>query len=108
MIPIEVRKIIVVSHENEVSVNEICRITGVSRSGVYGILKKYRETGSIEANYPGRQPKITKEQIEAIEKTVPEKPDITLHEIIEELNLPIAKSQVSNILRKKKFRFKKR
>lgn len=63
MIPLEVRKIIVVSYENEVSVNEICRVTGV-----YGILKKYRETGSIEANYPGRQPKITKEQIEAIEK----------------------------------------
>lgn len=70
MIPVEVRKIIAVSHENEVSANEICCVTGVNQSGVYGILKKYRKTGSIETNYPRKQPKITNEQIEAIEKTV--------------------------------------
>lgn len=108
MIPVEVRKIIVANYEEGISVKEICHIMRVSKSAVYSILKKYRETGSVEAHYPGRQPRITEEQIEAIEKTVLEQPDITLQEIIEKLNLPIAKSQLSNILIKKKFRFKKR
>lgn len=108
MIPIEVRKIIIANYEDGTSIKEISRIMRVNKSAVYSILKKYRETGSIEAHYPGRQPKITEEQTEAIEKIVLERPDITLHEIIEELNLTIAKSQVSNILKKKKFRFKKR
>ena len=40
----------------------------VSKLAVYSILKKYKETGSVEAYYPGRQSRITQEQIEAIEK----------------------------------------
>ena len=40
----------------------------VSKSAVYSILKKYKETGSVEAYYPERQSRITQEQIEAIEK----------------------------------------
>ena len=51
--------------------------------------------------------KITKEQRKAMIKLVKEKPDITINEIIEELNLPINKSRVSKILLEEKMYLKK-
>ena len=74
---------------------------GVGISTIYKLVKRFQQTGKIEASYPGRQPKITPEQISDIEKLV------IIDEIIQTLNLPIKKSQVSNILGKLGFRFKK-
>ena len=61
MILVEVRKIIIANYEDEISIKEICRIMRVNKSAVYSILKKYKETGSVEAHYPERQPRITQE-----------------------------------------------
>lgn len=107
MISMELRKIIIENYKKGIEVKETVRVLGISKSCVYNLIKKYKNTGSIEANYTGRQPIVTKEQTDAIEKAVIEQPDITLEELIEKLNLPIKKSQVSNILRKQGFRFKK-
>lgn len=107
MIPVEVRKIIVKSREKGISIAEIIRVTGVSESGIYGILRKYKERGTLEGNYPGRQPKISKEQRKAIIRLVKKRPDITINEIIEELHLPIRKSRVSEILLEEKMYLKK-
>lgn len=107
MIPVEVRKIIVTSYEKGISVKEICHVTGASQTAVYSILRKYRERGTLEGNYPGRQPTITKEQRKAMIKLVKDRPDITINEIIEELNLPIKKSRVSKILLEEKMYLKK-
>lgn len=63
---------------------------------------------NIEPRYRGRASKITPEQHEAMLKLVEEKPDVTLEEIREQLDLPIQKSQISNLLHKAGYRFKKR
>lgn len=107
MIPIEVRKIIIEDREKGIAVSEISRVMGVSESAIRSITKKYEERKHLEGNYPGRQPKITSEQKEAIIKLVEKRPDITIKEIIEELKLPIKKSRVSKILRDEKMFFKK-
>lgn len=107
MIPIEVRKIIIEDRKKGIAVSEISRVMGVSESAIRSITKKYEERKQLGGNYPGRQPKITLEQKEAIIKLVESRPDITIREIIEELKLPIKKSRVSKILREEKMFFKK-
>lgn len=107
MISMELRKIIIKNDEKGIKAEETSKVLGIGLSTVYKLIKKYKETGSIEASYPGRQPKITEKNIEDMEKLVTEQPDVTIDEIIEKLNLPIKKSQVSNILRKLGFNFKK-
>ncbi|MDE6539261.1 MAG: hypothetical protein K2K66_03645 [Ruminococcus sp.] len=107
MIPVEVRKIIVESRIKEISAEEIRKVTGVSISAINSIIRNYMERGTLEGNYPGRQPIITKEQKKAMIKLVRDRPDITINEIIEELNLPIKKSRVSEILLEEKMYLKK-
>ena len=107
MVPIEVRKIIVESRAKGITANEVSKVTGISVSAIDNIVKNYKERGTLEGNYPGRQPKITKEQRKAMIKLVKERPDITINEIIEELQLPIKKSRVSKILLEEKMYLKK-
>ncbi len=107
MIPVEVRKIIVESRKKGISTEEIRKVTGVSISAINSIVRNYRKRGTLEGNYPGRQPTITKEQRKAMIKLVKDRPDITINEIIEELNLPIKKSRVSKILLEEKMYLKK-
>jgi len=52
---------------------------------VYKLIKRYKETGNIEASYPGRQPKVTEKNISDIEELVIEQADITIDKIIEKL-----------------------
>ena len=84
MVPIEVRKIIVESRAKGITANEVSKVTGVSLSAIDNIVKNYKERGTLEGNYLGRQPKITKEQRNAMIKLVKERSDITINEIIEE------------------------
>lgn len=107
MIAIEIRELIIKNREEGVPVREISRILHVSESAIYSICRKYKERNHLNGNYPGRKPRITKEQIASILRIVEEQPDITLEEIIETLNLPIKKSRVSAILLKEKMFFKK-
>lgn len=108
MIPVEVRKIIIEDREAGITVKEISRVLNVSESAIYSITKKYKERGNLNGKYPGRQPTITKKQRKAMIKLVKERPDITINEIIEELNLPIKKSRVSKILLEEKMYLKKK
>ena len=107
MVPVEVRKIIVESRAKGIPAEGIRKVIGVSLSAIDNIVRNYKERETLEGNYPGRQPKITKEQRKAMIKLVKEKPDITINEIIEELNLPIKKSRVSKILLEEKMYLKK-
>ncbi|MDE5558233.1 MAG: transposase [Ruminococcus sp.] len=68
MIPVEVRKIIVESRIKGISAEEIKKVTGVSISAINSIIRNYRERGTLEGNYPGRQLIITKKQIRAVER----------------------------------------
>ena len=108
MVSIELRELIVANAKAGIRVDEISRVLQVGKSTVWRILKQERETGNIEPCYRGRKSKITPEQHEAMLKLVEEKPDATLEEMREQLDLPIKKSQISNLLHKTVYHFKKR
>lgn len=81
----------------------------ISTGSVSGIWKLYKETGSIlPKKNLGRTSSITGEKSEKIQKFVFENPDKTLEEIIEELELPIKKSQLSRLLISLGFSYKKK
>lgn len=107
MVPIEIRKLIIANKEAKVKNKEISRILHVSVSAICDINAKYKQRGTLEGNYPGRQSKITPEQKQAMFELVEQQPDITIEEIIETLKLPIKKSRVSKILNDNKIFFKK-
>ena len=108
MVSIELRELIVANAKTGIKVDEIRRVLRVGKSTIWRILKQERETGNIEPRYRGRKSKITPEQHEAMLKLVEEKPDVTLEEMREQLDLPIKKSQISNLLHKAGYHFKKR
>ena len=74
-----------------------------SLSTVCGIIKRYKETGSIEPSplNNGRPPKMTAENTTALKNAVLAQPDITLEELKEQLNLPICISRICRILNEK-------
>lgn len=104
----ELRKLIVANYKAGMKVTELSRIFQVGKSTIWKLLKKERETGSIEPEYHGKKSSITDEQCQAMFDLVEEEPDITLEEIRERLDLPIHKSQISNLLCQAGYHFKKR
>jgi transposase len=84
-------------------------IKNTSRSSIGKIWKQYRTTGTIQPKpYKGNNIKITKETEEKIKQTIKEKPDTTLQELIDELNLNVTQSGLSRRLKKMGFTYKKR
>ena len=69
----------------------------------------YRETESIQPKARlGRKSSIDAATITRIQNAVKQQPDITLEELIDELDLPIKRSRLSVILIRMGLRFKKR
>ena len=83
--------------------------TKVSKSTIDKVWKRFLETGSAAA-YPhtGRESKITPEIESKIRAKIAEKNDISLEEMIDELKLPIKKSQLSKLTIAWGLSFKKR
>jgi putative transposase len=110
MIHIEVRKKIIEAYENEISINEICRVMQVKQRAVYRLLEQKRETGSIEpqTHTRGRKPSLTAEHIASICELLSTKSDATLQEIKEELELPAKITTIHNAIHKLGFRYKKK
>ena len=81
----------------------IAREKDVSQSTVTKLWSLYRETGSYEPrpNPRGRKPLLKDEDLSLIRKAIEECSDITLHELIEKLHLPVHKSALSVTIRHK-------
>ena len=71
---------------------------------------KYTATGNYEAEpqNSGRKPLVSDETMGRVVAKIKEAPDTTLSELIEELNLPIAKSALSERLIKLGMTYKKK
>jgi transposase len=81
----------------------------VSKRSISTIWKLFKDTGSFQpAKYPGRKSRLSDEKIDEICSAVNENPDMTLSELIERLSLPVRKSQLSKLLIKLGFSYKKR
>ena len=82
----------------------------VNKSTVTKLWALYRETGSYEArpNPNGRKPALSPQQLEQIALSINLRPDITLQELIDELNLPVCVSALCRTVNNKlEFSFKK-
>jgi len=103
------RELIISAKKRDEKEDEIAKWLEISARSVSRIWKLYKETESIQPKkQPGRKSSLTEADIEQIRKTVKHQPDMTLEELIEELNLPIKKSRLSEILIEMGLSFKKR
>lgn len=81
----------------------------VSKSTIDKVWRRYRETGNAASKpYKGSTSKITAEIEHQIRSEIDKNNDITLEELIEELELPIKKSQLSRLLISWNISYKKR
>ena len=90
--------------------DKIAREKEVNKSTITKLCALYRETGSYEArpNPNGRKPALSSQKLEQITIRINEQPDITLQELIDELNLPVCVSALCRTIRNKLgFCFKK-
>jgi len=104
----ENRKLIVEARERGEKPEVIAVWFSVAVSTVYKILALYKKTNDVTPKpFPGRPSRLTAEDLEKIRLAIHEKNDITLEELIEELNLPIQKTRLAEIINGMNLPFKK-
>jgi transposase len=105
----EKRELIIEAKQRGEKEEEIAVWLNISKRSVGTIWKLFKNTGSIQpTKYTGKKPRLTNEKTEEIRSAIKENPDITLSELIERLSLPIKKSQLSKLLIRLGFSYKKR
>jgi len=107
---IDLRERVILKYNEGKSVLEIVNELNVKKSFVYNILRLYKETRSVAPKPAngGRNPEITEEILLQIEALIMETPDITLHEIKNELGLSRSISGICDAINKRlKLRLKK-
>jgi transposase len=107
----DLRKRVIDSIKNGMPVKDAVKTFKLSKSAIYTWLKRLKETGSYKAydSNAGRKEILSIEQKEAIRILIIEKPDITLEEIKNELDLSICISALCRIINNKlKLYYKKK
>ena len=106
----EMREILVKAFNEIHDADKVAEIFNVSRRTVYTYVEKARKGESLEVRTSerGRKAKLTEQDKEAIKNCILEKPDITIHEINEKLQLPVSDEQVRRTVNKMGFRRKKK
>ena len=105
----EVRILIVRAKKLGYTNKKISMLYDISIVTVNRIWKLHKVTGNIEPKiHLGRQSSLTEEMINSIVKKIESQPDASLSMIIEDLNLPIGKSQLHRFLTKRGYSFKKK
>jgi len=99
----DLRKRIVEAREKGDTAAKIAKEKNVSASTINKLMALYRETGEYKPRplNNGRKPRLTLEQLEAIKARIIEQPDISLMELIEEMELPICESALCRIINNK-------
>lgn len=104
----ENRRLIVAARERGEKPEIIAIWFSVAVSSVYNILALHKKTKDITPKpFPGRPSRLTTEDLDKIRQTIQEKNDITLEELIDELDLPIKKTRLSEIINGMNLPFKK-
>lgn len=106
----EARELLVKAFERSHNVEEVCRNFSVSRSTVYRLVKQKRDTGSVElqTSKRGRKTVLSDEDIKNIDDAVQERPDITIEEIIEKLDLHVGLETVRKTIIELGYVYKKK
>ena len=106
----EERELLIKTYEKTQDARLTAEIFSVHRSRVYAIVKRYRETGSVEVRTSqcGRKRKLTPEDDEKIKKLIDENNDITIREINERLGFKVNDETVRLHVVKLGYRYKKK
>jgi transposase len=107
-ISMDKREIIVAARKRGENPETIALWVNVSVSSVYNICRMAKENTLAPKPFPGRKSILTSNQLTKIKEAIEEKNDITLEELIENLELPIKKSRLSQVIINMGFSFKKR
>ena len=97
------RKRIVDARKNGDTVAKIAREKNVCTSTINKLMAMYRATGEYMPRplNNGRKARLTPGQMEAIRERIFEQPDISLRELITEMQLPLCESALCRIVNKK-------
>lgn len=95
----EARELLVQGYEATHDAKGISKAYSVSERRVYRQVSQKRKTGStaLQVSRRGRKPVLSKEDRENIRRCIDERPDITIEEIRERLNLTPSYSTVDNL-----------
>ena len=110
MLSNEARNLLVKTYERIPDAVKVGEIFSVSVSSVYRLVRQMRNTGSVElrTSSRGRKPALSGRDIENIRLAIESQPDITIHEIRENLNLPVSDETVRAKVVEMGFRVKKK
>jgi transposase len=99
----DLRKRIVEARKRGETISKIAREKSVSESAIERLLRLYKETGSYQprSGKRGRKPRLTPEQLAKIRVKILSQPDISLSELIKEMNLPVCESALCRTVNNK-------
>lgn len=106
----EARKFLLKAWDRTHNAKEVAEYFSVNESTVYRLVERRDRTGSFETRTQlrGRKPALSQEQTESIIRLVKEHSDITLNEIIEQLDLKVSIETVRRTLLKAGYTYKKK
>ena len=107
----DARERLVAAYEKTKDIKSVAIMFSVAESTVYRLAAQKRNTGSLalQTSKRGKKSKLTPAMLDQIREKIEEVADITLQELIEELDLPVKKSALCDaILYKLKLTRKKR
>ena len=106
----ETRKLLIDAWNKTHNAKEIAECFSVNTSTVYRLEKRMRETGSVETRVSlrGRKPALGQTDIEKIDQLIQAQPDITIHEIRENLQLHVSDETVRKAVLKLGYVYKKK
>ena len=106
----EARELLVKGYEKSGDAAAIARAYSVSERTVYRLAQQKRETGSValRTSQRGGKPILTEEDRENIRHCVDERPDITINEIREKLQLAASYSTVERAVQAMGYTLKKK
>ena len=110
MLSNEARNLLVRTYEQMPDAARVAEIFSVSASSVYRLVRQMRNTGSVELHTSsrGRKPALCAQDIERIRLAIEEQPDIPIHDIRVNLNLPVSDETVRAKVVEMGFRLKKK
>ena len=96
MLSNEERNRLVKTYEKLPDAVKVAEIYSVSPSSVYRLVRQMKDTGSVDlkSGNSGRKLSLSPEDIEKIQRTVLEQPDITIRELNAKLNLGVSDETV--------------
>ena len=98
----EARKLLIKAWNKTHNAKEIAECFSVNTSTVYRLEKRMRETGSVETrtSQRGCKPVLSQNDFQNIDQLIQQQPDITIHEIMEKLQLHVSDETVRKAILK--------